>query len=360
MEKIRKIEKYGWLLPKNPGGGESHVGFMYEIKGDNQDTITRKITGTYVPKELILDIASWVSIEFYDKCNRLVVNYFIQEAKKEIDNLKVQLEAKDKALEDRDRHVLLLKDLLVDDTKRVKTQIVYISTSKSYAMQNRSKPGGVDRVELLRSRLSTYNSRSAKGDEWYFFAYFFVADYRQVESRLKDVLGRFRDKKNKEMYVLKLRHMTHVVEYLCEHYNDEVDEVNSKLHEYISGLDSYSLRSDDEPPEAKPFPITPSSTTPPPIPTISTQTQEAILTTREEDGTQTTTTIQATSQDTFKAKLEEYIRQLDSSTTTSISRKKVFDDLKITKDRTSKLPLLKQLFGQLKPNIKLVLVQTKK
>ena len=38
-------------------------------------------TGTYVPKELILDIACWVSADFYYKCNNIIVNYFINEYK---------------------------------------------------------------------------------------------------------------------------------------------------------------------------------------------------------------------------------------------------------------------------------------
>jgi hypothetical protein len=239
-------------------------------------------------------------------------------------------------LEDRDNHVLLLKDLLIDDTKREKLQVVYISTSQNYARQNRSKPGGVEKEALLRSRLSTYNSRSAKGDEWYFYEWYFVADYRQVESRLKDVLGRFRDKKNKEMYVLNLSHMTYIVQYICEHYNDEVDEVNAKLAEFISGFDSHNLRPFV--PEPKPLP-----------PTI----QEAKLSTTEEDGTTTLTTIQANSQDDFKAKLEEYILKLDSSTT-CISKKKVFDDLNVKKDRTGKLPLLQFILGKLRPNVRLL------
>jgi MSV199 domain len=62
----------------------------------------------------------------------------------------------------------LLKDLLVDDQKREKTQVVYIATSRNYAMQNRFKPGGVESIEKLTSRFSTYNSRSAAGDEWYY------------------------------------------------------------------------------------------------------------------------------------------------------------------------------------------------
>jgi regulator of replication initiation timing len=55
---------------------------MYEIKGANKDKIERQVTGTYVPKELILDIASWISLEFYDKCNKVVINHFIKEFKK--------------------------------------------------------------------------------------------------------------------------------------------------------------------------------------------------------------------------------------------------------------------------------------
>ena len=39
----------------------------YEIGGTNNDKLNKQVTGTYVPKELILDIASWVSIEFYQK-----------------------------------------------------------------------------------------------------------------------------------------------------------------------------------------------------------------------------------------------------------------------------------------------------
>ncbi|AAK81943.1 006L [Invertebrate iridescent virus 6] len=54
---------------------------LYEIKGDNNDEITKQITGTYLPKEFILDIASWISVEFYDKCNNIIINYFVNEYK---------------------------------------------------------------------------------------------------------------------------------------------------------------------------------------------------------------------------------------------------------------------------------------
>ena len=47
----------------------------YEVKLQNNDILNKQVTGTYVPKELILDIASWISIEFYDKCNNIIINY---------------------------------------------------------------------------------------------------------------------------------------------------------------------------------------------------------------------------------------------------------------------------------------------
>ncbi len=42
---------------------------------------TKQITGQYVIKEFILDIASWISVEFYDKCNNIIINYFVNEYK---------------------------------------------------------------------------------------------------------------------------------------------------------------------------------------------------------------------------------------------------------------------------------------
>jgi hypothetical protein len=39
--------------------------FLYEVKLQNNDQLNKQVTGTYVPKELILDIASWISVEFY-------------------------------------------------------------------------------------------------------------------------------------------------------------------------------------------------------------------------------------------------------------------------------------------------------
>jgi hypothetical protein len=57
----------------------SDTSFLYEVKLQNNDKLNKQVTGQYVPKELILDIASWISIEFYDRCNNIIINYFVKE-----------------------------------------------------------------------------------------------------------------------------------------------------------------------------------------------------------------------------------------------------------------------------------------
>ena len=156
-----------------------------------------------------------------------------------------------------------------------------------------------------------------------------MADYRQIENRLKDLLGRFRDKKGKEIYIMHYTNIRYIVDYLCTHYNDEVDEVNTKLTEFISNLNCHYLRPVVPPPS---------------------QVTYANITTLKEDGTATNTTLSANSQQDFINQLKEYISELDSNTT-SISKKKVFDDLNVKKDRKDKFPLLRAILNELRPDI---------
>jgi hypothetical protein len=315
--------------------GQSEVQGFYEIRKQNNDVINKQITGQYVQKEFILDIASWISPDFYFKCSSIVNDYFIGQFKKQLEEERKlreetseQLKQEKQRAEDAEEHILLLKDLLIDDQKRDKTQLIYIATSQSYAKQNRFKVGGVESVDKLSSRFSTYNSRSATGDEWYYSDTFLVSDYRQIESRLKDLMGRFRDKKSKEIYIVHYNNIKYVVDYLCKHYSDEVDEVNARLTEFISNLNTRVLRPIVPPPSQAAF---------------------ANITTLK-NGNATNVLLQASTQQDFTEQLKNYISKLDGTTTT-ITKKKVFDDLKVTKDRTSKFHILKEMFGQLRPEM---------
>ena len=118
---------------------------------------------------------------------------------------------------------------------------------------------------------------------------------------------------------------------MCQHYNDEVDEVNAKLTTFISNLNYHYLR-----------PVVP-----PPI-----QITYANITTLKVDGTTTNTTLQASTQQDFISQLKEYISQIDDETT-SISKKKVFDDLNIKKNRKDLFLTLKSVLSQVRPDITL-------
>jgi hypothetical protein len=84
-------------------------GWFYEVKRNNR-TEYSKITGQYVQKEFILDIASWISPDFYFKCSKIVNDYFIEQFKKQLEEKDKQLEATFKELEEKDRQIIEAKE----------------------------------------------------------------------------------------------------------------------------------------------------------------------------------------------------------------------------------------------------------
>jgi hypothetical protein len=100
----------------------------------------------------------------------------------------------------------------------------------------RFKVGGVKSGDLLESRLKSYNTRSAKGDMFRYVAAFHVADYKHAELRIKDILGKFIDKEGKEFYQLHFTHLERFVQIICEHYTDEVSELNNHLESLIAAI----------------------------------------------------------------------------------------------------------------------------
>ena len=104
LEKSKKMVEYfqkSWGDDRHPN---------YEIDGTNNHKLHKQVTGTYVPKELILDIASWISVEFYDRCNSIIINYFVNEFKK-MD--KIDLKNKIKEVEEKMEKLTLEKDAVI-------------------------------------------------------------------------------------------------------------------------------------------------------------------------------------------------------------------------------------------------------
>lgn len=294
----------------------------YEIKGNNR-TYDSKITGQYVQKELILDIASWISVEFYDKCSKIVNYFFIELYKKDFE-LKLK-EANERANEYKEM-ALDFQTLAISNCKLEQTQVIYIATSDNYAKQNRFKVGGVQSKKHLKSRLATYNGRSAEGDMFYYTNVWLVIEYRQIEERLKCLLGRFRDKKHKEMYIMFYPDINYIVNYLVEHLSDEVEEVNAKLAEFIMN-----------------YPKKGAKVTMPPK-WVSDVSEEDDIEEAVEEAVVTEEEIEK-----LREMLTIFLRKLPI-TQKEITKKEVFDKLKV-KNRNDKLYVLKEVIQDVRPDM---------
>ncbi|QMS79513.1 hypothetical protein IIV6-T1_414 [Invertebrate iridescent virus 6] len=221
---------------------------------------------------------------------------------KKVEEEKIKIEnEKEKAL----RKMLRLKEITITQKERTITQLIYISTSVSYAAQHRFKVGGVEGRRRLRGRLSDYNGRSASGDEWYFCHLIDVADFRKAEGRIKDIIGKFRDKKDKEIYIMPYRKLLKVIELICQNYTIEVSTLNAMLKDIVDEFEDDAV------------PLIPDA-----IP------QSTFKITRVEFGKNVDTTIiqgKATKAQLIK-EFEKYIQTL-SVDENEINRKELFDDL---------------------------------
>jgi hypothetical protein len=123
-----------------------------------------------------------------------------------------------------------------------KKQVVYIVTSRKDALQNRFKVGGVESEDKLMSRLSTYNRGSTTGDLFYFSDWFLVHNYKEVENRIKDLLGNFKDKKSEDVYVLNYPNLKYILQFLVDvNYSAQADLVNAHLSDFFSLVDATSF-----------------------------------------------------------------------------------------------------------------------
>jgi hypothetical protein len=236
----------------------------------------------------------------------------------------------EKEAEDHKQYSLILKELTFNNQKRPLNEAIYISTSKAYANQNRYKVGGVEGMDKLKPRFSGYNGRSSVDDLWYYSDIFRVANFRECEKRINDVLGRFRERKSKEIYVLHYKDLKRYVEWITQHYEDEIEKFNEELDMLISNLNRHNLR---------PF-------VPPPY-----QGTSATIT-RIVDGIPINTTIDDSVEEQFKHKIKVYLDTLDSTSKT-IKRTDLFSKVDFNFNKVEAWRWLKEIIPQHKPEIKL-------
>ena len=250
--------------------------------------------------------------------------------KKGLFELEQQLAQKESQLQEEREYRLGLQESLLNNREPIEaTQIIYIATSTAYSRQNRFKIGGTSNINGLEGRLATYNTGRANGDEFFYTDWFTVCGYRDVEKRVETLIGRFRDRKSKEMYILHYSNFKYIVEYIINHYTEEVEQINQKLEEFIKNLDTRTLRPVVV--QAKPLNRIHIQRAGKTDVVITTNTSEDLVT-----------------------KLELYIESLDKNTK-SINVKQVFDSLNIKTARKEKYPVFFEIMKRLLPNTEIKL-----
>lgn len=124
---------------------------FYEVKLTNNDEINKQITGQYVRKELILDIASWISVEFYDKCNSVILDYFVSQFQTMDKSI---LEKKIKEIERQLCNTILEKDSIIIEKEDKIDELIKLNQLQEEARKEERRKDMEDRKkdrEMLRA-----------------------------------------------------------------------------------------------------------------------------------------------------------------------------------------------------------------
>ena len=259
---------------------------------------------------------------YTDYENKLLVKQLERQLEQK-DQLIIQKEAQ---IEEQRQYTLELREGLLENIPELeKTQIVYIATSHIYAKRNLFKVGGIEHEKLIVPRIRQYNTGRPAGDDYFYTNIYNVNDYREVESRLKKLVGSFRDRREKEMYRLCYDNLTHILEYIIDHFNDEVDEVNRALETFINKLNR----------RGKSVPVVPLIV----AAVYQHEKPDVVLTSDTPDG--------------LLKKMAEYIENLDKNVKV-VKAKDVFDKIGLKKDRRSNYPMLQEIIKEKLPDAKMV------
>lgn len=264
-----------------------------------------------------------------EKTYKLYTDYEKKLLNKQIEKQTHQIEKQEQDLEEQRRYTLDLQEGLLGNIPELeRTQIVYIATSHNYAKRNLFKVGGIEHEDKIVSRLCTYNTGRAAGDDFFYTNIYKVHDYREVESRLKKLMGGFRDRKQKEMYRLCYNNLTYILGYIVDHFNDEVDEVNKALETFINNLNKYNKYE-------QPVPV---------VPLILAQIHvheksDVVLT--------------ADTSENLLQKMIEYVDKLDKNIKV-VKAKQVFDTIGVKEGRRLKYKILRDIINEKLPDAKMI------
>ena len=81
-------------------------------------------------------------------------------------------------------------------------EYIYICTTEYYQRNHKFKVGGVQTFELLKSRLTQYNSGESNSEAHFFIYVRKTVSYRSIEHIIKGLLSGFRENQSNELYIM--------------------------------------------------------------------------------------------------------------------------------------------------------------
>lgn len=168
-----------------------------------------------VCKVILPSIRKYGSYQVENDLNQVMAQLAITENKlkqEKEERQKVEIEAKEK----------LQRALKFNQaTKQVEPQeYIYIATTDQYMLESKFKPGGCGTFDLVKSRLSQYNSGKSDSNSHFFVYLRKVVSYRAIEQALYATLGGFRENANKELYIINFDWLKRCIDAIIDH-NDE-------------------------------------------------------------------------------------------------------------------------------------------
>jgi hypothetical protein len=121
---------------------------------------------------------------------------------------------------------IVLKGYVENVKQRLRKEIIYIASTRVYSAQNNFKVGGCGSRQSLKKRLATYNTGRPENDLYYFCYIGETPDHSKLEKRINDVIGGFRDSKEKEMYVMHFKTLEAFIKQIRTNYGEEIDQLN--------------------------------------------------------------------------------------------------------------------------------------
>lgn len=171
-----------------------------------------------------------------EKLSQLMIKVFKE---KDILKFKNEIEEKERQLQTAESKNLKLTTKIKDITVLKINGFIYISTTRQYSQNNQYKIG---KTIKLDSRISTYQSGRAKGDEMYYVFIFESEEIDTLELLIRKLLIQFRDTKTKDMYVLQYNLLKKYMHNICNLFRNDcigklneliINNIECKTHEEI-------------------------------------------------------------------------------------------------------------------------------